>query len=100
VFEPARELTQEHHSYRPARAWDKPNMLTFRLSPALGGTVVEILEYGYEVAGEHARDFHLEAEIGWTIDELIALRRVVEGALDLHIPVGAQPAAPAAGTSA
>jgi uncharacterized protein YndB with AHSA1/START domain len=54
VFEPGRELTQEHHSYKPARPWVKPTWLTFRLTPALGGTVVEILEYGYEVAGEDA----------------------------------------------
>jgi hypothetical protein len=40
--------------------------------------VVEILEYGYEVAGEDAGSFHHEAEIGWTMDELIALRRLVE----------------------
>jgi uncharacterized protein YndB with AHSA1/START domain len=78
VFEPGRELTQEHYSYRPARPWDKPNMLTFRLAPAFGGTVVEILEYGFEVAGEQAGSFHHEAEIGWTMDELIALRRVAE----------------------
>lgn len=80
VFEPGRELTQEHHSYRPTRAWEKPTTLTFRLSPALGGTVVEILEYGYEVAGEEAGSFHHEAEAGWTMDELIALRRIVERA--------------------
>jgi uncharacterized protein YndB with AHSA1/START domain len=90
VWTPGRELTQEHHSYRPSRMWERPTRLTFRLTPQLGGTVVEILEYGYEVAGEAAADFHLEAELGWTMDELIALRRVVEGPHDLRIPVAAR----------
>jgi hypothetical protein len=89
VFDPARELTLESHSFLPERSWSGPIKKTIRLSSAFGGTVVEILEHGFEVAGEHARDFHLEAEIGWTMDELIALRRVVEGGLDLRIPVGA-----------
>jgi uncharacterized protein YndB with AHSA1/START domain len=89
VFDPPRELTLESHSFLPERSWPGPIKKTIRLSSAPGGTVVEILEHGFEAAGEHARDFHLEAEIGWTMDELIALRRVVEGGLDLRIPVGA-----------
>ena len=89
VFDYARELTLESHSFLPERSWRDPIKKTIRLSPAPGGTVVEIMEHGFEVAGEHARDFHLEAEIGWTMDELIALRCLVEGGLDLRIPVGA-----------
>jgi uncharacterized protein YndB with AHSA1/START domain len=89
VFDRARELTLESHSFLPERPWAAPIKKTIRLSPAPGGTVVEIMEHGFEAAGEHARDFHLEAEIGWTMDELIALRRVVEGGLELRIPVGA-----------
>ncbi|MEX2245582.1 MAG: SRPBCC domain-containing protein [Dehalococcoidia bacterium] len=78
VFDPGRELTQERHSFLPERPWREPIRMTFRLSPALGGTVVEVLEYGFEVAGEHAASYHLEAEAGWTMHELEALRRLVE----------------------
>jgi uncharacterized protein YndB with AHSA1/START domain len=93
VFDPPRELTLKNNSFLPARPWSEPISKTFRLSPASGGTVVEIIEHGFEVAGEYAQDFHLEAEIGWTMDELVALRRLIEGGLELRIPTGATAAA-------
>jgi uncharacterized protein YndB with AHSA1/START domain len=80
AFEPARELTIAQHSFYPKRPTDQPIMKTFRLSPALDGTVVEILEHGFEATGDHAAAYHRESEAGWTMFELEALRLLVERA--------------------
>ncbi len=79
-FDPPRELTVEWNSFKPSPEWHEPTYVTFRLTPALGGTIVEILQHGFERAGEGAARYHRDAEGGWNTMELEALRSIVEAA--------------------
>jgi uncharacterized protein YndB with AHSA1/START domain len=79
VFEPGRELTFEDNWTGPM-AWPAPVMLTLRLTPALDGTIVELIEHGFERMGEQAAEIHSGLEGGWSVRQLAALRRIVEGA--------------------
>jgi uncharacterized protein YndB with AHSA1/START domain len=82
AFDPPREMTVEWHSLLPESAWPEPTFVTFRLTAALRGTVVEILQHGFERCGESAAQHHREAEGGWNLMELEALRTIVEAATD------------------
>jgi uncharacterized protein YndB with AHSA1/START domain len=76
-WDPPREVTFELEWY--GQGWLAPEHLTFRLTPALGGTVVELIVHGLERTGPTAPDDLLGAESGWTTAQLQALRRIVTG---------------------
>ena len=79
TFEPARELTFEC-DWMPNRGWLKPTFLTLRLTPALGGTLVELLHHGFERTGPSGGDEHAGYESGWGMAQLHALRALVRAA--------------------
>lgn len=76
--DPPRELTVEWNSFLPEYEWHEPTFVTFRFTRALGGTMVEILQHGFERCGEGAAQYHRDAEGGWNTMELEALRSMVE----------------------
>ncbi|HEY8173361.1 MAG TPA: SRPBCC domain-containing protein [Dehalococcoidia bacterium] len=80
AYDPPREMTVEWNSFHPVYDWSEPTLVTIRLTPALGGTLVEILQHGFERVGEGGVKYHRDAEGGWNLLELDALRRIVEGA--------------------
>ncbi len=79
VFEPGRELTFEDE-WIPSQGWDAPSLITIRLTPALGGTLVELFHHALERVGEGAAEQHRGFEAGWGLRQLEALRIAVEGA--------------------
>jgi uncharacterized protein YndB with AHSA1/START domain len=79
VFEPGRELTFEC-DWIPSQGWLRPTLLTIRLTPALGGTLVELLHHGFERTGERASEDHAGYEGGWGMTQLDALRKVAVSA--------------------
>jgi len=79
VFEPGRELTFEC-DWIPNQGWLRPTLLTIRLTPALGGTLVELTHHGFERTGDSGSDDHAAYEGGWSMVQLNALRRVVSEA--------------------
>jgi uncharacterized protein YndB with AHSA1/START domain len=79
VFDAGRELTFES-DWKPNMGWLRPTLITIRLTPALGGTLVEILHHGFERTGPRAAEDHAAYEGGWNMLQLAALRRVVTGA--------------------
>ena len=78
VFEPGRELTFEN-DWIPNQGWEAPTLITLRLTPALGGTLVELFHHAFERVGADAADQHARFEGGWTMRQLDALRAIVEG---------------------
>jgi uncharacterized protein YndB with AHSA1/START domain len=79
VFEPGRELTFQS-DWIPNRGWLKPTLITIRLTPALGGTLVELLHHGFEHTGGGAGDEHAGYEGGWGMTQLNALRALAQAA--------------------
>lgn len=79
AFEPGRELTFEN-DWIPNQGWRAPTRITIRLTPALKGTVVEILHHGFERTGEDAASEHAGYEGGWGMTQLNALRDNIEAA--------------------
>jgi uncharacterized protein YndB with AHSA1/START domain len=78
VLEPVREVTFECNWHDASLAWDVPMLWTLRLTPAYGGTTVEILHHGFERLGA-AGGAELECyEDGWDNKHLKALRAIVE----------------------
>ena len=79
-YEPGRELSFEQDWL--GRGWDAAPLITLRLTPAHGGTLVELFHHAFERTGDIAmaatnlRVF----EEGWTMRQLEALRERVEGA--------------------
>lgn len=73
VFDAARELTFEN-DWIPNQGWLRPTLLTLRLTPALGGTLVELMHHGFEHTGPAAGDEHAGYEGGWGMTQLNALR--------------------------
>lgn len=51
-----------------------------RLSPALGGTLVELFHHGFERTGGNVSSEHARYEQGWGMTQLLALKRQVEEA--------------------
>jgi uncharacterized protein YndB with AHSA1/START domain len=78
VFEPGSELTFED-DWIPNTGWLEPSLITFRLTPALDGTLVELFHHALERTGPNAADDHAGFEGGWDNHHLEALRRVIEG---------------------
>jgi uncharacterized protein YndB with AHSA1/START domain len=79
TFAPGRELSFEN-DWIPNQGWRAPTRMTIRLTPALKGTVVEILHYGFEHTGEDAGSEHAGYEGGWGMTQLNALRESLEAA--------------------
>jgi len=77
-FDPARELTFEN-DWIPNRGWEAPTFVTLRLTPALGGTLVELFHHGFERTGGDVSAEHAGYETGWGMTQLAALKAVVEG---------------------
>lgn len=77
VFAPARELSFEN-DWIPNRGWKAPTYVTLRLTPALGGTLVELFHHGFEHTGPDAAADHAGYEQGWGMTQLVALRDLVE----------------------
>ena len=80
TFDAPRELTWEN-DYIPNAGWAAPTYMTIRLTPNLGGTLVEILHHGFERVGDaaFAASEFLGYEGGWTTRQLEALKKIVEG---------------------
>jgi uncharacterized protein YndB with AHSA1/START domain len=76
VYDPPRELTFEQDWV--GHGWASPPLVTIRLTPALGGTLVELLHHGFERASGDAAADHRGFEGGWTLRQLEALREIVE----------------------
>ena len=76
VFDPPRELTFEQDWI--GHGWAAPSLITIRLTPALGGTLVELFHHGFERLGRDPGEEHRGFEGGWTIRQLEALRKLVE----------------------
>ncbi len=78
VFEPPNELTFEQDWV--GHGWKKPPLITFRLTPVAGGTMVELFQHGFEAASATPGDDLNGFESGWDNHHLLGLRRIVEGA--------------------
>ena len=76
-WEPPHELTFENRCYE--RDWEAPPLFTFRLTPALGGTVVELFSHSLERIGPSGPDALVAFEAGWETNHLVALREIVQG---------------------
>ena len=76
VLDPPRELTFENDWF--GHGWAAPSLFTIRLTPALGGTLVELFHHGFERIGGDPGENHRGFEGGWTIRQLEALRQLVE----------------------
>ncbi len=76
VFDAPRELTFEQDWL--GHGWTAPPLITIRLTPELGGTLVELFHHGFERVGGDAGENHRGFEGGWTIRQLEALREIVE----------------------
>jgi uncharacterized protein YndB with AHSA1/START domain len=75
--EASRELTMEW-DWIPSQGWAAPTLLTIRLTPNRYGTLVEILQHGFERIGEPALGAFHAFEGGWGLEELEALRGLAE----------------------
>jgi len=78
VFDPPNELTFED-DWIPNNGWQQPTLITFRLTPTLGGTLVELFHHTIENVGPGADEWHAGFERGWDMKHLIALKQIVEG---------------------
>jgi hypothetical protein len=83
VFEAAREFGFEN-DWIPNQGWKAPTMITIRLAPALGGTLVELFHHGFERTGGDVSAEHAGYEQGWGMTQLSALKRLVETATGLR----------------
>jgi hypothetical protein len=63
----------------PNEGWLAPTMITIRLRPELGGTLVELFHHAFERVGPAMAEEHLGYEGGWTTNHLEALKGIVEG---------------------
>lgn len=82
VFDPPYELTFED-DWIPNEGWEKPTLITFRLTPALNGTLVELFHHTIENVGADADKWHAGFEGGWDTKHLVALKQIVEGREDV-----------------
>jgi uncharacterized protein YndB with AHSA1/START domain len=80
TFDPPRELTFEDDWLPPLNGVPEKVLITLRLTPDPTGTIVELIQHGFERLGERGAEVHRGHEGGWTIRQLEALRAIVEGA--------------------
>lgn len=78
TFDADREFTFEN-DWIPNTGWAKPTYMTIRLTPALGGTLVELFHHGFEHTGGDVASEHAGYEQGWGMLQLSSLKAVVEG---------------------
>lgn len=76
VFEPEREVTWDN-DWISNEGWEQPTQITLRLTPALGGTLVELFHHAIERVGADAAEQHRGFEGGWSMRQLEALHDVV-----------------------
>jgi uncharacterized protein YndB with AHSA1/START domain len=76
MWDPPQEVTWENDWFD--HGWASPSLFTLRLTPAEGGTVVELFHHGFERTGESLSTTLNGFEGGWTIRHLEALRQIVE----------------------
>ncbi|MBA4181109.1 MAG: hypothetical protein C0506_11020 [Anaerolinea sp.] len=76
TFEPNHEVTFEQDWL--GHGWVAPPYVTIRLTPALGGTLVELFHHTIERVGPSAAEDHAGFEGGWDTRHLLALRTIVE----------------------
>jgi uncharacterized protein YndB with AHSA1/START domain len=76
VFDPPHELTFEQDWI--GHGWKAPPLVTIRVSPLDGGSLVELFHHGFEALGPDAAENHRGFEGGWTLRQLEALRERVE----------------------
>ena len=78
TFDAGKELTFEN-DWIPNRGWAAPTFVTIRLTPALGGTLVELFHHGFERTGTGAAAAeHAGYEEGWGMTQLKALKQICE----------------------
>jgi len=76
VFDPPREVTWENDWF--GHGWTQPSLMTFRLTPFMGGTIVELFHHRFEVTGESPSETLNGFEGGWDTRHLERLRAIVE----------------------
>lgn len=76
VFDPPNEITWENDWF--GHGWKQPSLMTFRLTPVLNGTVVELFHHRFELTGESPSENLNGFEGGWDTRHLEALRGLVE----------------------
>ena len=74
--DPPRELSFEQDWI--GHGWKAPPLVTIRISPLDGGSLVELFHHGFEALGPDAAANHRGFEGGWTTRQLEALRERVE----------------------
>jgi activator of Hsp90 ATPase-like protein len=78
IFEP--NLRTFENDWIPNRGWLSPTSITLRLTPALGGTLVELVHHHFERTGGDVSATHADYEEGWGMTQLSALKRIVDAA--------------------
>jgi hypothetical protein len=76
TFNAGKELTFEN-DWIPSRGWRAPTLITLRLTPHLGGTMVELFHHRFERIGDDSGLTHAGYEEGWGMTQLTELRRIV-----------------------
>jgi uncharacterized protein YndB with AHSA1/START domain len=76
VFDPPRELTFEQDWV--GHGWKAAPLVTIRLTPLDGGSLVELFHHGFEALGSDAAGNHRGFEGGWTMRQLEALHELVD----------------------
>jgi uncharacterized protein YndB with AHSA1/START domain len=77
VFAANRELSFSN-DWKPNQGWAKPTYMTVRLSPAFGGTLVELFHHGFEHTGGDISGEHAGYEEGWGMLQLTSLKALAE----------------------
>jgi uncharacterized protein YndB with AHSA1/START domain len=80
VFDPWRELTFEQRWIGPdwnGHEWAAPARVTILLTPAAGGTIVELFHHGYDLIGGDPAEYLSGFERGWDTHHLDALAALV-----------------------
>lgn len=77
AFDPQRELSFEN-DWIPNQGWKRPTIITLRLTPALGGTLVELFHHGFEHVGDNVGAEFEGYETGWGMLQLSSLRALIE----------------------
>ena len=78
AYDPPRELTFEQDW--AGHSWPAPTLITIRLAPVDGGTLVELFHHAFDRLGDAATAAENLAgfEGGWTNRQLEAMRELVE----------------------
>jgi uncharacterized protein YndB with AHSA1/START domain len=80
VFDAPRELTFEDDWLPPRNGIPEQVLITLRLTPVATGTIVELIQHGFDRLGDRGAEVHRGHEGGWTIRQLEHLRQIVESA--------------------